>query len=65
VNRKPALGRGLSALLPGKDDVPRGTFANEVEMDRLVPGRFQPRQDFAADALESLAASIREQGIVQ
>jgi ParB family transcriptional regulator, chromosome partitioning protein len=65
VNRKPALGRGLSALLPGKDDVPRGTFANEVETDRLVPGRFQPRQDFAADALESLAASIREQGIVQ
>jgi len=65
VNRKPALGRGLSALLPGKDDVPRGTFANEVDTDRLVPGRFQPRQDFAADALESLAASIREQGIVQ
>jgi len=65
VSRKPALGRGLSALLPGKDDVPRGTFANEVETDRLVPGRFQPRQDFAADALESLAASIREQGIVQ
>ena len=65
MNRKPALGRGLSALLPGKDDVPRGTFANEVETDRLVPGRFQPRQDFAADALESLAASIREQGIVQ
>ena len=65
MNRKPALGRGLSALLPGKDDVPRGTLANEVETDRLVPGRFQPRQDFAADALESLAASIREQGIVQ
>ena len=65
MSRKPALGRGLSALLPGKDDVPRGTFANEVETDRLVPGRFQPRQDFAADALESLAASIREQGIVQ
>ena len=65
MSRKPVLGRGLSALLPGKDDVPRGTFANEVETDRLVPGRFQPRQDFAADALESLAASIREQGIVQ
>jgi ParB family transcriptional regulator, chromosome partitioning protein len=40
-------------------------MANEVETDRLVPGRFQPRQDFAAEALESLAASIREQGIVQ
>jgi ParB family chromosome partitioning protein len=65
MSRKPALGRGLSALLPGKDDVPRGNMANEVETDRLVPGRFQPRQDFAAGALESLAASIREQGIVQ
>ena len=65
MSRKPALGRGLSALLPGKDDVPRGTFANEVDTDRLVPGRFQPRQDFAAEALEGLAASIREQGIVQ
>jgi ParB family chromosome partitioning protein len=65
VSRKPVLGRGLSALLPGKDDVPRGTLANEVETDRLVPGRFQPRQDFAAGALEGLAASIREQGIVQ
>lgn len=65
MSRKPVLGRGLSALLPGKDDVPRGTLANEVETDRLVPGRFQPRQDFAAGALEGLAASIREQGIVQ
>ena len=65
MNRKPVLGRGLSALLPGRDDVPRGNFANEVETDRLVPGRFQPRQDFAAGALEGLAASIREQGIVQ
>ena len=65
MSRKPALGRGLSALLPGKDDVPRGNMANEVETDRLVPGRFQPRQDFAAEALEGLAASIREQGIVQ
>jgi ParB family chromosome partitioning protein len=65
VSRKPVLGRGLSALLPGKDDVPRGNIGNEVEADRLVPGRFQPRQDFAAEALEGLAASIREQGIVQ
>jgi ParB family chromosome partitioning protein len=65
VSRKPVLGRGLSALLPGRDDVPRGTYASEVETDRLVPGRFQPRQDFAAEALEGLAASIREQGIVQ
>lgn len=65
TNRKPALGRGLSALLPGKDDVPRGTQPGEVEIDRLVPSRFQPRREFSEGALSELADSIREQGIVQ
>lgn len=63
---KQALGRGLSALLPGRDEgsVPRGTV-REVEIDRLTSGRFQPRKDFADPALSELADSIREQGIVQ
>jgi ParB family chromosome partitioning protein len=63
--RKPVLGRGLSALLPGKDDVPRGTSAREAEIGRLTPSRFQPRRDFSEAALAELAKSIREQGIVQ
>jgi ParB family transcriptional regulator, chromosome partitioning protein len=62
---KPVLGRGLSALLPGKDDVPRGTHPREIEIGRLVPSRFQPRRDFSEAALSDLARSIREQGIVQ
>jgi ParB family transcriptional regulator, chromosome partitioning protein len=65
MTRKQALGRGLSALLPGKEDVPRGTFAREVEIERLLPSRFQPRRDFPAESLAELAASIREQGIIQ
>jgi len=66
VGKKPVLGRGLSALLPGKDDVPRGTSApNEVEIDRLTPSRFQPRRAFSEASLADLAQSIREQGIVQ
>jgi ParB family chromosome partitioning protein len=65
TTRKPALGRGLSALLPGKDDVPRGTHPREVEIERLTPSRFQPRRDFSESALAGLAQSIREQGIVQ
>jgi ParB family chromosome partitioning protein len=65
TTRRPVLGRGLSALLPGKEDVPRGTQPGEVEIDRLVPSRFQPRRDFSEDALKELADSIREQGIVQ
>jgi len=66
VKGKPALGRGLSALLPIRSDenVPRGT-AREVEIDRLVSGRFQPRQDFSDRSLAELADSIREQGGVQ
>jgi ParB family chromosome partitioning protein len=63
--QKQALGRGLSALLPGRDDVPRETGAREVEIARLVPNRFQPRREFAEGPLAELAASIREQGIVQ
>jgi ParB family chromosome partitioning protein len=63
--RKPALGRGLSALLPGKDDVPRGTHPRDVEIARLTPSRFQPRRDFSETTLAELAKSIRELGIVQ
>jgi len=68
TNRKPVLGRGLSALLPGKDEVPRGTPAlspSEVEISRLRPSRFQPRREFADASLAELASSIKEQGILQ
>jgi len=65
VTRKQALGRGLSALLPGGDDVPRGTPLQEVELDRLTTGRYQPRRGFADEGLAQLAASIREHGVVQ
>jgi ParB family chromosome partitioning protein len=63
--KKPALGRGLSALLPGRDEsVPRGTL-REVEIDRLTSGRYQPRRAFPEASLSELASSIREQGIIQ
>ncbi|HZU11683.1 MAG TPA: ParB/RepB/Spo0J family partition protein [Chloroflexota bacterium] len=53
------LGRGLDALLPGGRDV------LEVEPARIEPNPEQPRQHFDREALESLAASIREHGVVQ
>jgi ParB family transcriptional regulator, chromosome partitioning protein len=65
MTQKQALGRGLSALLPGRDEVPRETGAREVEIGRLVPNRFQPRREFSQGSLAGLAASIREQGVVQ
>ena len=60
-----AIGRGLSALLPGGEEVPRGTQLQEVEIERLVTGRYQPRRGFAPERLEELASSIREHGVVQ
>jgi len=65
VTRKQALGRGLSALLPGGEEVPRGTQLDEVAIERLVSGRYQPRRGFEPGPLEELAASIREHGVVQ
>ncbi len=66
------LGRGLSALLadvnlpePSADakDAPRPTQVLAVE--RVQPNPNQPRRQFAPDALEQLAHSIRQKGIVQ
>ena len=62
-----ALGRGLSALIPAAE--PRGTAASgeyflcPIERIQHQPG--QPRQYFDEAHLEELAASIREQGVVQ
>jgi len=63
MTQKQALGRGLSALLPGRDDVPRETGAREVEIGRLVPNRYQPRRDFSeAGCLISYGPSYFEAG---
>ncbi len=65
MTRKQVLGRGLSALLPGPRDEMRVVGAQEVEIDRLVPSRFQPRRGASEKALAELADSIRQHGIVQ
>jgi ParB family chromosome partitioning protein len=62
------LGRGLSALMA---DVTGGGTGDPRRPDLLVPIEHvepnpdQPRRDFAPEALEELAASIREKGIIQ
>ena len=63
-----ALGKGLEALIPmeGDADQPgRGAAKQEVPVDLVAPNPFQPRKDFAPQELEELAASIREQGVIQ
>jgi len=53
------LGKGLEALIPSTPGV------TEVDVDSIVPNPRQPRQAIDPQALEDLAASIREQGLVQ
>jgi ParB family chromosome partitioning protein len=60
--RKSGLGRGLDALIPV--DHPSVGFA-ELELDDISPSPQQPRARFDDDALEGLAASIREVGMLQ
>lgn len=80
---KPALGRGLGALLGGPVATPKtapasasvatptgpvaplGDTVQSVDLARVRPSPLQPRKDFTAEALQELADSIREQGIVQ
>jgi len=70
-----ALGRGLEALIPTRPatlDAPppapaadEATTSHEVEVDRIRPNRYQPRQRFDADKLQGLADSMRENGVLQ
>ena len=60
------LGRGLDALLAGTDDpAPSKDAPSTLAIDRLKPGRYQPRTRMDDASLAELADSIREQGVMQ
>lgn len=63
MNRRPGLGRGLGALIP--QGTPPANAVEEVDVDLIVPNPHQPRTVFAPDALDELAQSIREHGVLQ
>ncbi len=66
--KKNALGRGLSALIDGADTYSNkevGSSINEIEISKIVANPFQPRTKFDEEALNELAASIKEIGIIQ
>lgn len=62
--KRTVLGRGLSALLPEQNNS-NNEELREIEVDLIEPNSEQPRTRFAEDALNELAQSIRENGIVQ
>lgn len=66
---KKGLGKGLSALIPSATET--GTESrneratSDVAVERITPSPFQPRRSFDEAKIEELAASIRNQGIIQ
>ncbi len=66
VEKRPALGRGLSALIPDTPVAPApADRALEVDTDLLRPNRFQPRTEMDEERIEELSRSIRSNGIIQ
>jgi ParB family chromosome partitioning protein len=64
MQKRPALGKGLSALIPDVPDAPAES-ATDVEIDRLTPNDFQPRVVVDDARLQELANSIRSNGVIQ
>lgn len=66
--KKSGLGRGLDALIPGWEETPivgPGDKVVQVPVANISPNPHQPRKQFDNEALEDLASSIREHGIIQ
>jgi ParB family transcriptional regulator, chromosome partitioning protein len=66
ADKRPALGRGLSALIPEAPAAPSsGERSLEVDIDLLQPNKFQPRTHMDDSRIEDLSRSIRSNGVIQ
>ena len=63
--KRNALGRGLGALIDDAGKMQQGAGMNEIDLNKIEANPFQPRSKFDEEALDELAASIREIGLIQ
>ena len=63
MDKRPALGKGLSALIPDTPAPSPGVV--ELDIDRSSPNDYQPRLQMDDARLEELAASIKANGVIQ
>ena len=61
--KRGGLGRGLDVLLPQNDSLLE-TVVRDIPIDEIDPNTDQPRREFDKNALEQLADSIREAGVL-
>jgi ParB family chromosome partitioning protein len=65
IKKMKGLGRGLDALLGSEPQAIATSAPPQLPIDRLQPGRYQPRTRMDAEALAELAESIKAQGVIQ
>jgi ParB family chromosome partitioning protein len=65
ADKRPALGRGLSALIPDAAAPSLNDRSLDVDTDLLRPNPFQPRTAIDETKIEELARSIRANGVIQ
>lgn len=69
--KKKRLGRGLGSLISNPQQITEASEAevaaglDEIPIDKIQRGRYQPRRQFAEEALQELASSIQAQGVIQ
>jgi ParB family chromosome partitioning protein len=68
-SKRRALGRGLDALLPAAREQAPSQYGDKsvfsCALEKLTPQKGQPRQYFAKDKIDELAASIKEHGLLE
>jgi ParB family chromosome partitioning protein len=65
MEKRPALGKGLSALIPDMPEPRTSAAPTEVDVDQISPNEHQPRHRFEDAGLDELAQSIRSNGVIQ
>ncbi len=63
--KKKALGKGLKAFLPEDYGILKEERFAELDLERIKPGSGQPRSHFDPNAIDELAKSIKESGVLQ
>src|SRR5262245_28729331 len=63
--KRPALGKGLSALIPDLPEPPPRTTTIEADIDSITPNPYQPRTHVDEARLQELAQSIKSNGVIQ
>ncbi|HKJ36158.1 MAG TPA: ParB/RepB/Spo0J family partition protein [Solirubrobacterales bacterium] len=64
ASRKSGIGRGLAAILPD-EPAQGGEELREIPVGMIVPNPDQPRKTFDSEALDRLAESVGEAGVIQ